>query len=152
MSEPKITWDDLHLGDVRDCGTYTFTRDEIMRFAREWDPQPFHLDEEAARRSPYGGVIASGWHTACVAMRLAVEGMIRHTASMGSPGVDELRWLAPVRPDDTLSLRCEIIELTPSRTKTDRGSLRLRYELRNQRGELVLTMVGIGIIGRRAAD
>src|SRR5690242_6430947 len=146
----SLFFEDFRPGDVRDTGSVTVTKEEIVAFAREFDPQPFHIDEEAARRSPFGGLIASGWQTCGICMRLLVEGFgSEGMASMGSPGVDELRWLRPVRPGDTLSLRTEVIEKTPSSSKPDRGSVRTRQELRNQRGELVLTMLGIGIFARR---
>ena len=147
-----VYWEDLRVGDSRQLGSHTFTREEIIDFARQFDPQPFHLDDEAARHSPFGQLVASGWHTTAICMRLVVDGFgAEGMASMGSPGVDEIRWLRPVRPGDTISLRTELIELTPSRSKPDRGSVRIRYELRNQHGELVMTMIGIGIFGRRPA-
>lgn len=142
--------EDIAVGERRELGSKTFTREEILSFARDFDPQPFHLDDAAAARSHFGGLVASGWHTASVAMRLFVDGMVGEIASMGSPGVDELRWLAPVRPGDTVSLQTEIVDVQPSRSRPDRGSVRVRYELRNQHGELVLTMIGIGIIARRS--
>lgn len=140
--------EDLVVGETHDLGSKTFTREEILAFARDFDPQPFHLDEDAAARSHFGGLVASGWHTASVAMRLFVDGMVGQIASMGSPGVDEIRWLAPVRPGDTVSLRTQILSVEPSRSRPDRGSVRVRYELRNQNAEVVLTMIGIGIIAR----
>lgn len=143
--------EDFTPGDTHEFpGRYTFTRDAIVGFAREYDPQPFHVDEEAASRSIYGGLIASGWQTVWVTFRLAVDGLIGRVASMGSPGVDEIRWLAPVRPGDTVRVRAEVLEVRPSRSKPDRGLVRVRYETSNQRDELVLTMVGMGIFGRRA--
>lgn len=142
-------FEDLRVGDEREYGAYTVTRDAILAFAREFDPQPFHLDDEAARRSHFGGLVASGWHTAAICMRLSVDGLVGETASMGSPGVDELRWLVPVRPGDTLSLRVRCVELTPSRSKPDRGSVRFDYELLNQAREVVMRMRAIGIIARR---
>lgn len=132
--------DDLRVGPLGEYGSHTVTREEIIAFARAWDPQPFHVDEEAARRSIYGGLIASGWHTASLSMRLVVDGFLRRAASLGSPGVDQLRWLRPVRPGDTLSVRVEILEVTPSRSKPDRGSIRATYETRNQDSEVVLTL------------
>jgi acyl dehydratase len=141
--------EDLTVGERRQLGRHTITEAEILEFARAFDPQPFHLDREAAARSHFGGLVASGWHTASLAMRLFVMGMVEEIASMGSPGVDELRWLAPVRPGDTLSLRTEIVEVTPSTSRPDRGSVRVRYDLRNQSDEQVLSMIGIGIIRRR---
>ncbi|MBI2895788.1 MAG: MaoC family dehydratase [Deltaproteobacteria bacterium] len=147
-----LYFEDIVVGDRRELGSHTFSRDEIVEFARAFDPQPFHLDEAAAARSHFRGLVASGWHTASVAMRLFVDGMAGQIATMGSPGVDELRWLGPVRPDDTVTLRTEILNATPSTSRSDRGSIRVRYELANQRGEVVLTMVGIGIIARRPSE
>jgi acyl dehydratase len=142
-------FEDLRVGEVRELGSHVITRDEIVAFARQFDPQPFHLDEALAEKSIYGGLIASGWHTASLCMRLVVDSFAGQVASMGSPGVDELRWLKPVRPGDTLSLKTECIALTPSRSKPDRGTARFRYTLTNQRGEQVLSMVGLGMIGRQ---
>ncbi len=144
-----LYWEDLQAGVVRELGSYTISAEEIVDFARKFDPQPFHLDEEAGKRTPFGGLVASGWHTAAITMRLLVQGFVGDSSSMGSPGVDELRWLRPVRPGDTLSLRSEILEVRPSQSKPDRGTAKGRYELRNQHGELVLTMVSVGIFGRR---
>lgn len=142
-------WEDFQVGERRALGSRTVTRAEMIAFAEQFDPQPFHLDEAAAQSSLFGGLIASGWHTASLCMRLMVEGILRNSASLGSPGVDELRWLKPVRPDDTLSLTSEVLEMTPSRKRPDRGNLRVRYELTNQRGEPVMTMIGLGMVGRR---
>lgn len=143
--------EDLVLGEERHLGSATLTTEEIVAFARAYDPQPFHVDPEAAARSHFGGIVASGWHTASIAMRLFVDGMVGQIASLGSPGVDELRWLAPVRPGDTLSLRVTIESVTPSSSRPDRGSVRVRYDLRNQTGQPVLTMIGIGLVLRRPA-
>jgi acyl dehydratase len=126
------------------------TREEIVRFAREWDPQPFHLDEEAARRSHFGGLVASGWQTASLCMRLVVDGLLKDSTSMGSPGIDELRWLKPVRPDDPLTLTVKVLEARPSQSKPDRGSVKIGYSLVNGEGEQVMTMSAWVIFGRRA--
>lgn len=142
-------WEDFEAGQVYELGARTVTRDEIVAFAREFDPQPFHLDEEAAARSPFGGLIASGWHTAALFMRMYVDELINDTVSMGSPGVEELRWLVPVRPGDELRGRVTILEAAPSSTRPDRGTIRARMELLNQRDEAVLTMVARGFLGRR---
>jgi acyl dehydratase len=120
-----------------------------VAFARDWDPQPFHVDETAAAASIYGGLIASGWHTACVFMRLFVEGLLGRAAALGSPGIDELRWLRPVRPGDTLEGRLEVLEVRPSRSKPDRGMVRLRSVLVNQDQEEVLTFIGNVLFRRR---
>jgi acyl dehydratase len=136
---------------VRELGPYVVTREEIMEFARRYDPQPFHLDEEAGRAMHFGGLVASGWHTAAIAHRLLIEGALKETASLGSPGLDELRWLKPVRPGDALTLRIEVLELMPSRSKPDRGSIRWRFELRNQHGETVMSHRPLAMFARRPA-
>jgi acyl dehydratase len=147
---PDIYFEDLHVGDVHEHGGRTVSREEIVDFARRFDPQPFHLDD-AAGAGPFGGVIASGWHTASVVHSLLIDGLWKRAASLGSPGLDGLRWLKPVRPGDTISLKTTILELTPSQKKPDRGSFKMAYEVTNQRGEIVMTMVGLGIVGRRPA-
>jgi acyl dehydratase len=147
-----LYFEDFKVGERNRLGSASVTRDEIVAFARQFDPQPFHLDEEAAKRSLFGGLIASGWHTASLCMRLMVEGIMSRSASLGSPGVDELRWHRPVRPGDTLTLTAEVLEVTPSRSKPDRGVIRARYELANQNEELVLSMIGLGMFGRRPAQ
>jgi acyl dehydratase len=146
-----IHLDDLAPGQVYPLGRRTLSRDEIVAFARDWDPQPFHLDEAAGAASIYGGLIASGWHTACVFMRLFADGLLSRAAALGSPGVDELRWLRPVRPGDTLEARLEILEVRPSRSKPDRGSVRTRCVVTNQGGDEVLTMQAVLLFGRRSA-
>jgi acyl dehydratase len=143
--------DDLAPGQVYPLGRRTLSRDEIVAFAREWDPQPFHLDEDVAKGSIYGGLIASGWHTVCVFMRLFADGLLSRAAALGSPGVDELRWLRPVRPGDTLEARLEILEVRPSRSRPDRGSVRARCMVTNQAGNEVLTMQAVLLFGRRSA-
>jgi acyl dehydratase len=144
-----IHFEDLVVGEIHRLGSYTVTREEIIDFARKFDPQPFHLDDEAGRASLFGGLCASGWHTSSICMRLLVDGYVTRAATLGSPGVDELRWLRPVFPGDVLSLRIEVTEKTPSRSKPDRGSAKFRYELTNQRDEIVLRMIGIGMVRRR---
>jgi len=141
--------EDITVGQVTEFPPRHVTEDEIIAFAREYDPQPFHLDREVAKQSLFGGLCASGWHTIGMMMRLMVDHMIGHYASMGSPGVDQLRWLKPVFPGDTLHLRGEVTAMKPSQSKPDRGVITTRYELRNQKGEMVLTMTGKGIYGRR---
>lgn len=145
----KRWFDDLAVGEVQEYPGRTVTREEILAFAREFDPQSFHIDDDAARRSAFGGIVASGWHTAAICQRLVVDGLASTLASLGSPGVDELRWVRPVRPGDTLVLRVECVETRPSRSKPDRGLVRLRYELRNQEGDVVMTMIGMALVRRR---
>ncbi|MBI2160739.1 MAG: MaoC family dehydratase [Candidatus Rokubacteria bacterium] len=144
-------FEDFAPGDVIELGSRTITKDGIVAFAREFDPQPFHTDEAAAARTIYGGLLASGWHTGSLAMRILYDGLLKDTVSLGSPGVDELRWLKPVRPGDTLSLRMTILETIPSRSKPDRGLVRSLMEMRNQHGEVVLTIRGLSLLGRRPA-
>jgi acyl dehydratase len=146
----ELYWEYFEPGQIIEIeGSTTLTKNEIMEFAREWDPQPFHIDEVAAEKSIYGGVIASGWHTGVVTMRLLVDGLLGKTASLGSPGLDEMRWLKPVRPGDTLRARAVVHETRPSRSKPDRGTVKVTWETYNQDGEKVMTMTGIQMIARR---
>jgi len=142
-------FDDFQPGEVLELGSYQVPREEILAFARQFDPQPFHIDEEAGRRSIFGGIIASGWHTASICHRLLVQALLSTSASMGSPGLDELRWLLPVRPDDVISARAEVLSTTPSRSKPDRGAIKFRMEVRNQKGEVVMTEVATALFSRR---
>ena len=149
MSRIKYFWEDLAPGSVRDLGSVTVSADEIRDFARRFDPQPFHLDEVAGRESIFGGLCASGWHTCSLAMKLTVENLLTESSSMGSPGVENLRWLKPVYPGDTLRLTHTIVESRPLRTRTDTGLVRAKWEMFNQNGEQVLQMEGYGMFGRR---
>jgi len=146
-----LYWEDFRPGETDEIGRHTFTEAEIVAFGRQFDPQPFHTDPEAAKASFYGGVIASGWHTCAVGMRLMVEHYIGRAASAGSPGVDNIRWLAPVRPGDTITYRRLILEARPSGSKPGLGLVRSRSEALNQRGETVMTMEGWGLFRRRPA-
>ncbi len=125
-------WEDIKQGEVFELGSHTMDKERMIAFAREFDPQPFHTDEKAAEASVWGGLIASGWLTGSTLMRLLYDGFLKDTASLGSPGVDELRWLKPVRPGDTLTARLTVIEVTASRSRPDRGIVRTRMELMNQ--------------------
>jgi len=145
----KIYFEDFRVGQVIELGSRTVSKDEIIAFARQFDPQPFHVDEAAAERSIYGGLIASGMHTCSIFMRLLYDGLLSRAASMGSPGQDELRWIKPVRPGDTLSARGLVEELIPSRSKPDRGLIRTTYEVFNQDGDKVMTLHGIGMFEKR---
>ena len=140
--------EDFHVGDQATFGLTRVSAEDIKAFARQFDPQPFHLDEAAGRATPFGGLVASGWHTAALCMRMMVEQMGRDSGSIGSPGVDELRWLKPVRPGDELSVRSEVMEVAPSRSKPDRGVLRVRYEVVKQDGETVMSMVALAMFLR----
>lgn len=144
--------EDFEVGQVFEFGGHTVSEAEILEFARRFDPQPFHIDPESAKGSIYGGLIASGWHTASLYMRMLVDSMVADSASMGSPGLDNLRWLKPVRPGDTLRARLTVLEVTPSRSRADRGTMRSRAEVLNQRDEVVMSLEPIGIFGRRPAE
>ena len=126
-------------------GEVTVSKEDILRFAREYDPQPFHLDDEAAKKTMLGGLAASGWHTAAIAMRLATECRPFGPHPLLGAGVDDLRWLKPVRPGDTLRLEGEVVELLPSRSKPQ-GVARVRWTLYDQHGEAVYTFIPIAIV------
>jgi acyl dehydratase len=144
-------WEDVKVGEVGALGSCAITEEEVLAFARKYDPQPFHTDPEAARRSIFGGLIASGWHTCALLMRLSVDAARRdRAAATGSPGLDSCRWLKPVRPGDVLTGRTEVLETWPSRSKPI-GFVRRRNELLNQRGDVVVAVVGITMYERRPA-
>lgn len=142
-------FEDFRVGEMNELGSHTVTEAEIVAFAKKYDPQPFHTDPEAASGTIFGGLIASGWHTCAIMMRLSVEAARRQrAAATGSPGVDSCRWLRPVRPGDTLTARTEVLETWPSRSKPI-GFVRSRVEMLNQQGEIVLSLVGVSIYFRR---
>src|SRR5277367_3161020 len=147
----KYYYEDLAAIASDNVGSRLITREDILRFAREFDPQPFHVDEEAAKKSPYGGLIASGWMTCSVAMRLMCDHYLLQSASLGSPGIEALRWLKPVRPGDTISVVRKTLEARKSASKPDRGIIRSLWEVTNQDGATVMTMEGLGIFGCRPA-
>ncbi len=153
MSEKqfKYWFEDFPAGMAVEIAGPTLTRESILEYARRYDPQPFHVDEEAGKRSMYGGLIASGWHTVSLAMRMICDAYLLDAASLGSPGVNEVRWLKPVRPGDTIRLRMTVIEAKPSRSKPDRGTVLHRWEVLNQQGDAVMTMEGYGMFRRRRA-
>jgi len=132
--------EDFEVGQTFDLGQHRFDADEVIEFATQFDPQPFHVDPEAAAASNFGGLIASGWHTGSVFMRLLVDGLLVRCASMGSPGVDELRWLAPVRPGDILTATLEVEDVRPSKSRPDRGFITTRAVLTNQDGTEAFTL------------
>ncbi|HEV8531144.1 MAG TPA: MaoC family dehydratase [Methylomirabilota bacterium] len=142
-------WEDIKAGEVIELGSCTVTKEAMLAFAREFDPQPFHTDEETAKRTIWGGLIASGWHTGSMLMRLFYDGFLKDTVSLGSPGIDELKWNKPVRPGDRLSARMTILETTPSRSKPDRGIIRSQMEVLNQHGEVVMSTRGVNFFARR---
>ena len=142
-------FEDYVVGAVYEYGYVSVSEAEIIAFAEQFDPQPIHVDTRFAGSGPFGGVIASGWHTASIAMRLVVAHYLSRAASLASPGVDELRWPAPVRPGDSLRLRATIVEARRSRSKPDRGLVRTRAELLNQHDETVLSLVAMNLLRLR---
>jgi acyl dehydratase len=142
-------FEDFYEGQVIDLGKRVVTEDEIIEFARQFDPQPFHIDRDAAAKSIYGGVIASGWHTCSMMMRMVCDGLMCTASSMGSPGLDSVRWLAPVRAGDTLSVRYHTTRVKSSTSKPDRGVVWSKWVATNQHGEEVCTVEGMGMFGRR---
>jgi acyl dehydratase len=147
-----IYFEDLVVGASSDFGTYEVTRDEVLDFARKYDPQPFHLSDEEAAKTHFGRLAASGWHTAAMTMAVIARHVVGHKqAGLGSPGIDELRWKKPVYPGDTLHVRGEILEKTPSRSRPEMGSFRTRTIVTNQFGEVVMTFVSIVLIRRSPA-
>lgn len=149
MHTDRLYWEDFAEGQVRELGQIVPTREEIIAFAQQFDPQPFHLDDEAAKASVFGGLCASGWHTCAMAMRLMVQNFLHQTASLGSPGLDNLKWLKPVFPGDTLSLRHTILGTKAMGKRPDVGMVRTLWEMHNQHGEKVLHMEGWGMFRRR---
>ena len=138
-------------GAVHEMGPIAISAEEIIRFGRQFDPQVFHTDPEKAQDTVYGGLIASGWHTCALFMRLFVEHYLPDQASLGSPGVDELRWIKPVRPGDELTLRVTVRKIKPSRSKPDRGVLFSFCEMVNQNDEVVATMMAMNLVRYRKA-
>ncbi|WP_142804353.1 MULTISPECIES: MaoC family dehydratase [Tepidiphilus] len=147
--EYKYYWEDFVPGSVQEVGGVEVTKEAIIEFARQYDPQPFHVDEEAARQSPYGGLIASGWHTCALAMRMICDAFMLEAASVGSPGIDNLRWLKPVRPGDVLRVRLTVLEARPLASKPGIGLVRHRWEVLNQNDEVVMEMEGAVMFRRR---
>ena len=142
-------WEDFHVGEVEQIGGRLVDKAELIAFATQFDPQPFHIDEAAAKRSMYGGLIASGWHTCAMVMRLMCDAYLAHAASVGSPGIDNLKWLKPVRPGDVITARRTTLETRASKSKPDIGIVNNLWEVFNQKGELVMSMQGYGMFRRR---
>jgi len=148
-----IYFEDLQVGAVTDFGSYDVTREEVLEFARKYDPQPFHISDEAAAKTHFGRIAASGWHTAAIIGSVIARHVIAHEqAGLGSPGIDDLRWKKPVYPGDTLRVRGEIVDTTPSRSKPEIGSFRTHTIVTNQNDEVVMTFTSIVLISRRPAS
>jgi acyl dehydratase len=148
--EYKYYWEDFPIGKVIEFGGLTVTQEEIIRFARDFDPQPFHLDAEAAQHSTFGGLIASGWHTCAMVMRMMCDAYLLESASLGSPGIENLRWMKPVRPGDTLRVRNVVLDARPLESRPNVGLVRNRWSVLNQHDEEVMQMEGYGMFKRRA--
>jgi len=148
-----IYFEDLEIGSESDFGSYDVTREEVLEFARKYDPQPFHLSDEEAAKTHFGRIAASGWHTCAMTMAVIARSVVDdEQAGLGSPGVDELRWLKPVYPGDTLHVRGKILDKTPSRSKPEIGSFRTETIVTNQDGVPVMRFTSIVLIRRRPAD
>ena len=147
-----IYFEDLEIGKPAVFGTYDVTREEVLEFARKYDPQPFHLSDEEAAKTHFGRIAASGWHTAAMVMAVIARRVVaEQQAGLGSPGIDELRWKKPVYPGDTLTVSGEVLEKTPSRSRPDIGSFRTMTTVTNQHGEVVMKFISIVLIRRRPA-
>ena len=144
-------FEDFQVGQVREFGGRVVDKAEGLSFAAAYDPQPLHLDEEAANASVLGGLSVSGWHTCAMVMRMMCDAYLLDSTSQGSPGIDNLRWLKPVRPGDTLRVRMTVQETKASKSRPQIGLVRSAWEVFNQRNEAVMTMEGWGMFGRRAA-
>ncbi len=142
-------FEDYVVGSVQEAGVIAITEEEVIDFAKRFDPQIAHVDPQEAKKKRFGGIIASGWHTAALAMRLFVDNCLSEVSSIASPGVDELRWIRPVRPGDELSIRVTVLDARPSRSKPEYGILTTFMETINQRGEVVMTSKNISIMLRR---
>ena len=151
QAENPRYWEDYQIGAKYPLGSTSFTDEEIVEFARQFDPQSFHVDPVAAKESMFGGLIASGWHVASKLMRLFVDNYVDRRTTLGSPGLDELRWLKPVRPGDTLTAWVECADKVPSRSRRDMGIIHEHWRATNQKGELVLTVKGINMVRRKPA-
>jgi acyl dehydratase len=145
----RLYFEDFEPGERVETGTHVFAEEEILRFAREFDPQSFHISPQAARASIYQGIIASGWHTCSVIMRLMCDNYLLQSEAMGSPGVEEIRWLKPVRPGDVLRGVRTTLSARASGSKPDRGMVEMRWEGVNQREELVVSMRSVGLFKRK---
>jgi len=149
-SPPKrLYWEDFPVGSVREFGAMRVTREAVLAFAGEFDPQPFHLDDEAAKSSLFGQLSASGWHTCAMTMRMTCDAVLLQSSSLGSPGLDNIRWTKPVFPGDVLSVRLTTLEARPMASRATVGLVLSKWETLNQHGELVLAMQGWGMFGRR---
>ena len=147
---PQLAFEDFQPGRVFEHGPRRVPRQEMIDFAAEFDPQPMHLDEAAARATMLGGLCASGWYACCIVMRMAVDAFAHDSTSMGAPGVDEVRWLKPIRPDDELRFRATVVGTRASKSRPDMGFVRFNFQLFDGGGALALTLTAAMMMGRRA--
>ena len=145
----KLYWEDMQPGETRDLGSITPIREDIIAFATQFDPQPFHLDDDAAKASVFGGLCASGWHTCSMAMRLMVLNFLNNTSSLGAPGLENIKWMKPVFPGDTLQLQSTTTDVRPMSKRADVGLVRSVWAMYNQHGDQVLHMEGWGMFRRK---
>lgn len=146
---PELYFEDFTEGLTLAFGDYPVTRDEVVRFAEEFDPQPFHLDEDAARETLLGGLAASGWHVGAIGMRMIFDGFLHRSASLGAPGIHEMRWLKPVRPGDRLRIECVVTAVRGSRSRPDRGIVTFSFTMFNQDRVVVMQQANSIMMGRR---
>jgi acyl dehydratase len=146
---PKYYWEDFQVGDRVAMGEKRIDKEEMIAFAKAYDPQPFHIDEQAAEQSMYGGLIASGWYTVALMMRMMVDSYLSDSASLGSPGVDHVRWLKPIRPGDTIRCVRTVLESRASNSRPEMGIVKSKWEVFNQDDEPVMTVEGYGLFERR---
>ena len=148
---PRVHWEDFAPGQVTELGPRLVTREEIIAFAAEFDPQPMHLDEEAASATMLGGLAASGWHACCILMRMISDGHLADTSFMGAPGIEEVKWLAPLRPGARIMVRATVLETRASRSRPEMGFVKFQYDLIDEAGTPVLALTVIPMFERRAA-
>ena len=142
-------YEDFPPGTLIDCGSRVVSKEEIIRFAREFDPQPFHIDEAAAEKTHFGGVVASGWHSGSLSMRMVVDAVMQDSSCLGSPGIERLRWLKPLRADTLVNVKFRVLEAELSKSRPDRGRLKVVFELYDDKGELLMESIAIVLFGCR---
>ena len=152
MKKDLIYYEDIEIGQKIKLGSISVSKKEIISFAKKFDPQPFHINEIKAKESIFGGLCASGWHTCSLFMRILYDGFLINSAALGSPGMDAIRWLKPLRPGETITGIGEVIKKTPSKSRPEIGSLIINYEVFNKNNELIMTMVGRSLFKKKYLD
>ena len=143
-----LYWEDFTVGKILEFGGYEVTEEEIIEYATDFDPQPFHVDRDAAAEHYFGGIIASGWHTGAMCMRMMVDGYLRDSASMGSPGIEQLRWKEPVRPGETLHVKAEVLDRSLPKSRPELGFVKFSHTVFNQEDKVKMTMISSGMFLR----